>query len=593
MLLEENKEYEGVVVDNVDPLGKSRLRVFVFGYHDLTGTRTKVEHLPWAFSGQLQSFQSVPVIGSIVKVKFNFSHQQNTTWYPTSQHTKTGDKVKSPLPFLVYNPETEKFINSFNAYNDQKQSALDSQIQELENQKLEFQSQLQELKNQLQSINDEAQNVDDPIEIELLNNERRTLETSIDQLYEAESRERQSFQDRILSEKKLAQFNWNNFTTSSSDGRVPSGENNSFATYAEYEQFYTSSTQSRFNEVINQISTSRSELVQRSNSLAEQVQNNKLKSVNLNDNSKSTQTEIDVKSKQISEIDLKINTLRGSTASSTIATTTGENLQELNSQISRVDKTTGKVYTNINGEEKLIGVWTGLYYYTPGFNGQPGTPIYDRPTNEFIKEESYLVASDIYAAKRGNTTSNHPSQNPAIQASNNDKTWNCDISYETRMKILTKRKNVMMAVKWLRDKIASYFTGLSDSAISQWVEAAVKQITAVLKSIQKFLKFVNDVVLEIAKLTAEIRQLITYILSLPVTLLVLIQDCITHFLNSISDAFSESISIGGDSPDLSFAEINNLVNQAQKTFSTASETLQATSIVYTEVKSIESTFQKV
>jgi hypothetical protein len=80
MLLEENKEYEGVVVDNVDRLGKSRLRVFIFGYHDLTGTRIKVEHLPWAFSGQLQSFQSTPQIGSIVKVKFNFSNHLNTPY---------------------------------------------------------------------------------------------------------------------------------------------------------------------------------------------------------------------------------------------------------------------------------------------------------------------------------------------------------------------------------------------------------------------------------------------------------------------------------------------------------------------------------
>jgi len=594
MLLEENKEYEGVVVDNVDPLGKSRLRVFIFGYHDLTGTRTKVEHLPWAFSGQIQNFQSVQQIGSIVKVKFSFSSYQNITWYPTSQYTKTGNKVKSPLPFLVYNPETEKFINSFNAYNDQKQATLDSQIQELENQKAEYESQLQQLKNDLNSTNDESQNLDDPITVTSLNSSIKELGLRIDEKNVEETTIRNRYQSLLSSGNNAAKVLWNsNNAEITSDGRIPSGETQSFATLEEYQQFYNTDIQNEFDTAIQTVATQRGELIQQSNALTEEVRNNKTKSTNLNESSKSIQTEIDAKSKQISETNSKINALKGSTPSSTVATTTGENLQEQNAQISRVDKETGKVYANVNGEEKLIGVWTGLYYYTPGFNGQPGIPIYDRPTNEFIKEESYLVASDIFASKRGNTTSNHPSQNPAIEDSNNDKTWNCDISYETRMKILSKRQEVMMAIKWLRDKIASYFTGISDSAISQWVKATVKQLTAMLKSIQKFLKFINNVVLEIAKLTAQIRQLITWILSLPVRLLVLLQDCLTHFFNSISDAFSESLSVGGDSPSLGFSEVTELVNQAQSTFGTAMETVEATTIVYTEIKTVEATFQKV
>lgn len=590
MLLEENKEYEGVVVDNVDRLGKSRLRVFIFGYHDLTGTRIKVEHLPWAFSGQLQSFQSTPQIGSIVKVKFNFSNHQNTTWYPTSQYTKTGGKVKSPLPFLVYNPETEKFINSFNAYNDKQLDSLNNQIQELENQKLEFESQLEQLKTELDQLNSQEINPID--ELSKLTTEKSLLETSIQQLDEAEVRENNNFAQKISTDKKFALENWNKGLTIIG-GRIPLESDSSFATYAEYEQSYILRTETLHEDALQQIRSSRAQFISESGAISEKIKDTSTKSSNLNESSKSIQTEIDAKSRQISEINLKIDTLKGSVPSSTVATTTGENLQEQNTQISRVDKETGKVYANVNGQEKLIGVWTGLYYYTPGFNGQPGIPIYDRPTNEFIKEESYLVASDIHAAKRGNTTSNHPSQNPSIESSNNDKTWNCDISYETKLKILTKRQEVMMAVKWLRDQIAGFFTGLSDSAISQWIQATVKQLTAVLKSIQKFLKFINDVVLEIAKITAQIRQLISWILSLPARLLVLLQDCLTHFFNSISDAFSESLSIAGDSPNSAFTEITELANQAQSTFGTAMETVEATTIVYTEIKTIEATFEKV
>lgn len=255
MLLEENKEYEGVVVDNVDRLGKSRLRVFIFGYHDLTGTRIKIEHLPWAFSGQLQNFQSTPQIGSIVKVKFNFSNHQNMTWYPTSQYTKTGSKVKSPLPFLVYNPETEKFINSFNAYNDQEQATLDSQIQELENQKAEYESQLQQLKNDLNSTNDESQNLDNPITVTTLNSQIKELGLRIDQNIAQETSLRNNYQSRILSGNNAAKVLWNSDAAIiTSEGRIPSGEDKSFATLEEYQQEYNAQDQDIFNEELKRLS---------------------------------------------------------------------------------------------------------------------------------------------------------------------------------------------------------------------------------------------------------------------------------------------------------------------------------------------------
>jgi hypothetical protein len=151
-----------------------------------------------------------------------------------------------------------------------------------------------------------------------------------------------------------------------------------------------------------------------------------------------------------------------------------------------------------------------------------------------------------------------------------------------------------MALKWLRDKIASYFTGISDSAIGQWVQATIKQITAILKNIQKFLKVINDIILEIAKITAQIRQLINWILSLPARLLVLFQECLKHFFDTLTESFSESIPLDVDSgTSFDFTEVTNLVNQSKSTFDTAVETVKSTTVVYTEIKSIEATFEKV
>ena len=186
-----------------------------------------------------------------------------------------------------------------------------------------------------------------------------------------------------------------------------------------------------------------------------------------------------------------------------------------------------------------------------------------------------------------------PSDSGAIKKSNEDKTFSCDLSDETKLKILTKKQAVLSAVRWLRDQIASLFSLDSNSALAQSIKAAVKQLTALLKSIQRFLTVVNDIILEIAKITAQIRQMINWILSLPARLLVLLQECLTHFFNSLTDAFSDSLSASIPGSTNSFTEVTDLIKQAKSTYETASETVQSTVAVYTEVKSIESTFEKV
>jgi hypothetical protein len=89
-------------------------------------------------------------------------------------------------------------------------------------------------------------------------------------------------------------------------------------------------------------------------------------------------------------------------------------------------------------------------------------------------------------------------------------------------------------------------------------------------------------------------SLINWILSLPARLLVLFQECLKHFFDTLTESFSESIPLDVDSgTSFDFTEVTNLVNQSKSTFDTAVETVKSTTVVYTEIKSIEATFEKV
>jgi len=597
------KEYKGVVVDNVDPDGKSRLKVFLLGYHDLTGMKTKVKDLKWLFcKSSSTTTTSLPKIGQMVDVTYNddFDPLSQGYWTPNSHYTKNDSALKSILPFLVYDTESKKFIKDFNeGYNNK------NQLEELNSKKSEYESQLQELKNNLESINNEAQDVNSPVTIEALKSELDRVNVEIERKQVVETQTILRYESSISSGNRAAEVLWNSENAKTTPfGKIPSGENQVFATLVEYQNFYNADDRSRYEAELSYVRKEIGELNAQYGTLTQEIRVNETKSVNLNVASKNIQLEIEALSFQIEDVNTKIKNLESSATSADAATSANNNASQAFSTDQNIkteyDEKSGILYGYIEGKRLVIGNWTGLYMYTPGFFGQPGEPIYKKMSGDlykqipYIKETSFLLASDPLAAERGDSTANHPVENPTIKKSDNDKVWNCDISNETKLKILTKRRSVMMAVKWLRDKIVALFTSTSNSAIGQWVKATASQLTALLKNIQKFLKFINEVVLEIARITAQMRQLINWILSLPARLLVLLQDCITHFFNSISDAFSESIpGVGSEGELVPFSEITELVGQAQSTFNTAVETVEISTIVYTEIKTVEATFEKV
>ena len=585
-------EFEGIVIDNVDPLAKNRLRVFIFGLHDLTGIKIPVNALPWAFSTYSSNITSIPEKGTVVKVKFkldeygrNTYNPQYIEWYPTAHHT-TLKNIKDPNLFISYNSENQKVVSPKTNY------VSDNQLKQTEKDVTELETRKQELESNRDSNIEELN--------KLIEEESNYNQTGIDKFLNDKE-----IQDLPTKEKELT-TSYNNESTRLQD-KIKSGTNYANLTYANRSsddqnltlQQYADKVNAKELEELNTLdlnySTSIRELNATRQNTSDEITNANKQLNRINNSKISIQKEIDSLSSQIIEIDKQISQKKSSKPSGETSKNSFDGLSAADNRITRTDEKTGKIYgLDDKGNEVVVGNWNGAFSYTPGYAGHLGEPIWKIENNNYINENSKLSPVDPYALERGTNTVSIASDNPAIKASDNDKTWNCDISYETRMKILTKRQQVMQAVKWLRDKILALFPIDGNSAVAQWIKATAKHLTALLKSIQKFLKFINNVILEIAKITAQIRQLINWILSLPARLLVLLQDCLTHFFNSISSAFSESISLGGSGgPDVSFAEVGELVTQAQSTFQTATETVEATTIVYVEIKSIEATFEKV
>lgn len=609
-------EKDAIVLNSADPLRIGRVQVFIYGVHDITGVKTPFENLPWAYSAQGTSV-AIPPIWSSVRVKYRFSFGQNIAqafakqdaleWHSPSPFVKLS-RNRDPRLFLKYDQNQQKFLN-------QTPIDLDSikfKISELERLKQEKESQRDVLVQTLKDIET------DPLLDSLRKKEEDAVKKATEELPEANKvlKEQQTKLNNLIltQEQETTKFfldqldafeNYYKQNLAGTYGDVGELYKNNKSVYdelkdkfnaenyeGEYEklqethrlqkerqQFFVDSASATLENLSSTIKSEKSDYKNRQKSLT----NDKI----------AIQKELETKILEIQEVDKQINDLKSTAASSPNAELTFESNLRSDARISRFDKETGYVYDNQN---QIIGMWTGSFFYIPGYAGQPGTPIPDRLQEGLIDYNSYLIARNSNGSESNDNSSIiSPKDSIAITKSNNNKEFSCDISAETRLKILTKRSQVANAIRWLRDQIVALFPLDGNSATSQWVKATAKHLTALLKDIQKFLNFVNNVLLEIVRITTYIRSVINWILSLPARLLALLSNCITHFLNSISSAFSEAISTDGigAGQSVSFAEVTALVSQAQSTFQTATNTVELTARTYIEIKTVEETFEKV
>jgi hypothetical protein len=605
--MDNRKEYEGIVVDRADPSGIGRLRVFIFGLHDITGINFPIESLPWAFSTTSTLFTSVPEIGSVVKVKFkldpnsgkNTFNPQYMEWSYVGAHYKLKNTKDLRNFGLTFDPTNQQFVNSSQFVSVEQENKNKNQINQLEEEKTALIEQLEVNQQELKNLEQDSSNVD-TAQLDNISENLKKIEsdynTNLTQI------------DAKLKETSIQLFeDWPNYYNSNIKNIVGGLDIDEFRdsnlnSYNSYLDAYAKNGLSVLNNerksLVSNYNREYDALIASQKNLTKSIEENTNKEENLNNSKKVIQSDNQSITAKINDIDKQLEHLKSSKPSGQNSLTSFEEAKKNDPRITRLDENSGKIYgygSLVSTNEELIGNWNGSYCYIPGYAGQSGTSLSQLKTNRWITTESRLSPVDPFAAARANVTTNMASVNPAILESNENKIHSCDISYETKMKILTKRQSVMNAIKWLREQIMSLFSVESNSAVGQWVKAAVKQLTAILKATQKFLKFVNEVILEIAKITAQIRQLITWILSLPVRLLKFLQECLNHFFAAIGESLSTSINIGAvDNPlNVSFTEVTELITQAKNTIQTATETVEVSSIVYIEVKAISDTFEKV
>lgn len=601
-------ERDAIVVNNADPRGEGRVQVFIYGVHDISGIKTPFENLPWAFSTQSPNFVSIPKIWTPIKVKHRFSFgtamrsfaaQDALEWHSPSPYLKLTEN-RDPRLYLKFDSEKQKFLNE----SPVDYTTIKNKITELEEQKKEKESIRDSLQQDLKNLENSSQNLTSTTsQYDEVRQQLNFAEIEYNNLLSNQKAELRSKAEEFSGSE------WENYYESNIKqlpevGGLTINElfDSNESLYYTYFDAYTKPKIQTFsqdqkiilNSSLEKVNTLNVELSKLSNKVTDE---NDLEKT-LNENKISVQKEFDSINQEIQSIDKQIDELKSQAPNAPNSLASIEQSRNLDARIGRYDENSGKVY---NTQEELIGNWTGYMFYLPGYALQPGPSIPERKklipidSKGRITEESYLQGTNLNGSISGQlSTIVDSSDSKIIEKSNNNKTYSCDISNETRLKILTKRKEIATAVRWLRDQILALFPIDGNSATAQWVKQTAKHLTALLKSIQKFLKFINEVILETAKIIAKIRQLINWILSLPARLLALLQDCLTHFFNSISGAFSESISIGGlGGSDISFTEVTDLITQAQSTFNTATETVESTVIVYTEIKAIESTFEKV
>ena len=110
-------EKDGIVVDNADPLGIGRVRVFVYGVHDITGVKTPYDNLPWAYP--TQSIFAIPSIWSSVRIKHRFTFgksplsalmdQDSMEYYSPKPFIKLA-LDKDPRRFMTWDPTVQEWL---------------------------------------------------------------------------------------------------------------------------------------------------------------------------------------------------------------------------------------------------------------------------------------------------------------------------------------------------------------------------------------------------------------------------------------------------------------------------------------------------
>ncbi len=255
---------------------------------------------------------------------------------------------------------------------------------------------------------------------------------------------------------------------------------------------------------------------------------------------------------------------------------------------------TGYFYQGDSDYPVILGVIPGIKIVES--NPQVG---FSDPRTDAEKEAAPMWPQGTTAQKLDEPTTPRISRGDIsltpTQVSNNNKEHVCDISQEIKLQIALTKLKASSFMQTIRAEIEALVKATSNSAAAQELQQAIRMITAKLKEVQKIAKFIDDVVLAISQAVKEIREIITWILSLPARILAFMQECLSKFLSAVEDALSDSFGAVtvSDGATTLIADTKELVSTASQTVSTVSNTIKNTTRTYAEIVTITETFGKV
>ena len=166
----------------------------------------------------------------------------------------------------------------------------------------------------------------------------------------------------------------------------------------------------------------------------------------------------------------------------------------------------------------------------------------------------------------------------AIRKSNQNVAHACDSSTYAGMAISQVGAFGGQIVKAARDAIKAVLTYFGVNPSANGLVSQLKKIARYIQDATDFIKEITDAINGFIYYVNAIKQLLTYILSLPALLLVYFADCISSLKKQLVSSFKDAL--GGNDPTNS--EINQLTDTIKdiqgsiKTFTQATVTLAAT-----------------
>lgn len=160
-----------------------------------------------------------------------------------------------------------------------------------------------------------------------------------------------------------------------------------------------------------------------------------------------------------------------------------------------------------------------------------------------------------------------------LEKAYNNRAHVCDITAITLLDISKIKSDIMKYVKIIREKLATFFAGMSAFPIVTQIKQAVNYLKQKIKLLQKELKPILDEIKALQKYMKTVQDIIKYFASLPAQLGALLQDCLTNFnaiLKTVTTAVAPLVAAA--------AVINNAQAIAQTTINTATSALTASTV---------------